>query len=116
MQFLRNFLALFDISGTIDLWITTIVRVIRAKGLKAKVEALLGLDTEPIFVDARQRGSPPAVVALLGRFGIRAWGAMVFNNEIFFRVSKGQAAFAKQILHKHGYVLLHERGGNATIP
>ena len=61
----------------------------------------------PFFVQLDSGWSMPAINRLLAARGIATWGSGVANGELYFRVRRGQAAWAQYLLLKAGVPLQH---------
>jgi hypothetical protein len=70
--------------------------------------SLIGTNTFPFFVPLDSPWGGADIEALLGSKGIRLWGLGFANGEMFFRVSRRQAAWAQYLMLKAGVPLLHQ--------
>jgi len=71
------------------------------------LSSVAGTNTFPFFVPSNSHWSGADIQALLARHGIKMWGVGWANGEMFFRVSKRQAAWAQYVMLKSGVPLLH---------
>jgi hypothetical protein len=70
--------------------------------------SLIGTNTFPFFVPLDSPWGAAEIETLLRSKGIKSWGLGYANNEMFFRVSKKQAAWAQYLMLRAGVPLLHQ--------
>ena len=74
------------------------------------VAATLGFSTWPFFVDATDpRWNRGKITRLLMRYGIEVGGFGYHNKRFMFRVRRGQAHFAEQMLLRAGVPVVGKR-------
>ena len=71
------------------------------------LNSLVGTNTFPFFVPSSCPWGAGDIQGLLGRHGIKMWGAGWANGELFFRVPKRQAVWAQYVMQRAGVPLLH---------
>ncbi len=68
---------------------------------------LAGASAWPFFVPQDGPWGAPDIQALLASKGVKLWGLGFANGEMFFQVSRRQAAWAQYIMQRAGVPLLH---------
>ncbi len=86
-----------------------------AAGMAAEAGAsLVGANAYPFFVPLDGPWGAADIQNLLAGKGIRLWGLGFANGEMFFQVSRKQAAWAQYVMQRAGVPLLH--GAPAAAP
>ncbi len=84
-----------------------------AAGVAAEAAAsLIGTNCTAFFAPIGGPWSGAQIERLLRSKGIKMWGVGFANGELFFRVSRQQAAYAQYLMERAGVPLLH---GGAPI-